>query len=174
MAADAGRDAVEDALGRALLARLDRALTRGPAPPALLVVRPDAIWFVDLRSVLAARLDPHRFMASFAGMPGTEVVGAIGGMRRSDRGADATEAAGAPVPVAGVFLEWADGRWWSAWRDLGEDGRALATDTDQVQRARDGLSRPGGLGGWFARARFEGLCAQLDPEPRLPEPALEN
>jgi hypothetical protein len=161
----------EDAVGRSLLARLDRALARGGAPPAMFVVRTDAVWGIDLRPVLAARLDPHRFVASFAGDPAAVCVGVLGGMRRGGAGA----VDGAPVPVAGVFIERRDGRWWGAWRDLTPEGRPMATDHDAILRARDGAARPGGLGGWFGRARFEGLRARLDPEPRPPAaPELDN
>ncbi len=154
-------------LGRDLLERLDRACLRGPPPPALLVVRDDAVWFVDLRGALPHVRDMHAFVASFAGMPETRAVGVIGGMRRRQEGAE-------PQPVAAVFLEWPDGSWWGAWRDLGADGRPVATDSDDIQSARAGHARPGGLGGWFSRARREQLRAALEFHPRDTARDLDN
>jgi len=164
-----GPDPLDDeGVGRGLLARLDRTLVRGGAPPAMLVVRSDAVWVIDLRPALAARLDPHRFVASFAGDPSALCVGVLGGMRRGGAGDEP------PAPVAGVFIERRDGRWWGAWRDLTPEGRPVATDHDAILRARDGATRPGGLGGWFSRARFEGLRAHLEPAPPAPPTELDN
>ncbi len=155
----------DDALGRALLDRLFRRLARGPVAPALIVLEADRALAVDVRPALAALRHPmlmHRFVASFAGMPGVEAVAAVGPMRRGARAP-----AGGPVeagqPVGGAFVEWADGRWWGGWRPLDDNGRPMPTDSDDILRAVDGHSRPGGLGGWFSRARFEGLAAQLEP-----------
>lgn len=155
----------DDALGNALLDELFARLARGPAAPSLLVFEADRVLAVDVREALRSLRHPalvHRFVATFAGMPGVEAVGAVGPMRR---GVPAAPPA-APtkgVPLGGAFLEWPDGRWWGGWRPLDDDGRPMATDSDDIQRAVDGAPRPAGLGGWFSRARFEGLCAHLRP-----------
>jgi hypothetical protein len=152
----------DDALGQALVERVSARLVRGPIAPTLLVFREDEVLAVDVREALSVLRHPalvHRFIATFAGMPGVEAVAAVGQMRRGSRAAP-----GEPEQVqrlGGAFLEWSDGRWWGGWRPLDDHGRPMPTDSDDVQRAVDGLPRPSGLGGWFARARFEGLAAVL-------------
>jgi hypothetical protein len=160
----------DDALGNALLDELFARLVRGPAAPSLMVFEADRVLAVDVREALRLLRHQalvHRFVASFAGIPGVQAVAAVGPMRRGVRPAQGGAPADPGVPLGGVFLEWPDGRWWGGWRPLDTNGRPMPTDSDDVQRAVDGASRPAGLGGWFSRARFEGLRAEL----RASEPA---
>ncbi len=168
----------DDALGEALFARVLAAEGKG-FPPAVVVVRSDVVWTLDLRPFLKAALPVHAVIASLAGMPDVEAVAFLGGVTRRD--SRAGERVGAPgaapssdtsqaESLAGVFVEWRDGRWWGCFQPVTPEARWIATDSRDVLRARDGLARPRGLGGWFSRARFEGLCAQFTPTPELPAP----
>ena len=49
----------------------------------------------------------------------------------------------------------------SVWTTRTPSASRAAVATGEVQRAVDGLPRPGGLGGWFGRARFERLQVDL-------------
>lgn len=145
----------DDVFGRNLLARVLRAAGRGPLPPAVLLLGDD-VRIVYAGPLLAATKDRHRVLASLAGQPGVEAIAILGRFTQRQPGTEAR-------PLAGVFVEWADGRWWASWRPVEPGGRLIPTDEDEVLRAIDGRPRPGGLGGWFSRARFEGLRAELTP-----------
>ena len=147
----------DDTFGRGLLDRVLAVLARTPTPPpGVLLLRPDTVQIVYVAPLFADTRDPHRVIASFAGQPDVEAVALLG--RFTQRQPD-----GPPRLLAGVFVEWSDGRWWASWRPISEAGRLIPTDEDEVLRAVDGTARPGGLGGWFSRARFQGLCADLRP-----------
>lgn len=152
----------DEALGRAALDRLVARMARGPIRPSALLFRATTVHVVDLVPILQLGPDPHRRIAGLAGGDGLDALALVGPMVRRVRGQ--------PVErFAGVFLEWPDGRWWAAFRPTDEHGRLVPTDSDDVLRAVDGNPRPGGLGGWFSRARFQGLRAELSgPEPSRP------
>ncbi len=154
----------DDTFGKGLLERVLKAAGRGPLPPAVLLLGED-VRIVYAGPLLAAAKDRHRVLASLAGQPGVEAVAVLGRFTQRQKGTE-------PRPLAGVFVEWADGRWWASWRPVEVSGRLIPTDEDEVLRAIDGRSRPGGLGGWFQRARFEGLRAELTPIP--PEPVVDE
>ena len=155
--------AEDDALGEALMARVLAAEGKG-FPPALVVVRSEVVWTLDLRPFLKAGLPIGVVIASLAGMADVEAVAFLGGVTRRVAGEGEAER------LAGVFVEWPDGRWWGCFQPVTAEARWVATDSREVLRARDGLARPRGLGGWFSRARFEGLRAQFDPAPEAPPP----
>lgn len=155
----------DDALGEALLARVVAAVGKG-FPPAVVVVRSDVLWTLDLRPFLKAGLPIDVVIASLAGMPDVEAVAFLGGVTRRVGGPGTVE----PEHLAGVFVEWPAGRWWACFQPVTADARWVATDSRDILRAGDGLARPRGLGGWFSRARFEGLQAHFDPAPVLPPP----
>ncbi|MDP2305638.1 MAG: hypothetical protein Q8P18_06395 [Pseudomonadota bacterium] len=146
----------DDVFGRGLVDRVIRAVGRGPLPPAVFLFRPDDVQIVYAAPLLAAARDPHRVLASLAGQPGVDAMAILGRFTQRQKGAE-------PRLLAGAFIEWTDGRWWASWRPVDKDGRLVPTDEDEVLRAVDGQARPGGLGGWFTRARFEGLRAELTP-----------
>lgn len=146
----------DDALGQALADRLYARLARGPVRPSLVLIREDTVQIVDLGPLIQRGGDTHRMIAALAGQEGIQAVAVVGPMVRRHRGRPVAR-------FAGVFVEWPDGRWWGCWRVLGDDGRPMPSDGDDVQRAVDGLSRPGGLGAWFSRARFQGLRAEIRP-----------
>lgn len=152
----------DDALGRDLLGRVLRVVAKGSPPPALLLLFRDEIRFIYVGPLFAATRDHHRVIASFAGLEDLEAIAILGRFTQRQKGLE-------PRPLAGAFIEWPDGRWWASWRPLDEKGRPIPTDEEELLRAVDGRSRPGGLGGWFGRARFENLRAQLTP---VPEPTV--
>ncbi len=159
----AGLDGVrelDDALGLCVWRVLAEALTRGDPPPVALLLTGDLAHLVDVVPLLRAgeALD-GRGVAGFASLPGVLVVAVVGLLTRRHRGAPNGR-------FAVAFLEWPDGRWWLARAALVEDGERLALDPladVTVERAVDGLGKPGGIGGWFRRARVEGLRAELTP-----------
>lgn len=153
----------DEGFGRGLLERVLKASPQGPMPPAVLLLGED-VRIVYVAPLLAAAKDRHRVLASLAGQPGVEAIAVLGRFTQRQKGME-------PRPIAGVFVEWQDGRWWASWRPVEPSGRLIPTDEDEVLRAVDGRPRPGGLGGWFSRARFEGLRAELTPisPERLPD-----
>ena len=150
----------DDSFGRNLLARVLRASGRGPISPAVVLLGED-VRIVYVGPLLAASKDRHRVLASLAGQPGVEAIAILGRFTQRQPGAEVRA-------LAGVFVEWPDGRWWASWRPVEPNGRLIPTDEDEVLRAVDGRARPGGLGGWYARARFEGLRAELTPITPMP------
>lgn len=131
-------------------------MARGPLPPAVFLFRPNDVQIVYAAPLLGAARDPHRVLASLAGQRGVEAMAVLGRFTQRQRGAESRL-------LAGAFVEWSDGRWWASWRPIDNAGRLIPTDEDEVLRAVDGQARPGGLGGWFTRARFEGIQAELTP-----------
>jgi hypothetical protein len=150
-----------DALGRSLFGMLTDALEKGLPRPALLCLDADRLRQVDIVPVLRSLdRDRERMLAALGGQPELECAALAGTLAlRTGRGQP-------PRRALVVYLEWPDNRWWTAWQALTED-RALVGDEPVIRRAEDGWPRPGGVGGWFARARREGLTARLE---RKPEP----
>ena len=153
--------AEDEALGSAMWSVLSRAVAQGQAPPAVFLFTAERVLVTGLGPVIADPRRTHRLVAALAGMDGIEAVAMVGLLFRRRRGMPAWR-------YAVVFLEWPDGRWWLAQRRVDEAGR-FAGDADvEVLRAIDDVPRPGGVGGWFTRARFEGLRAHLEPGAPAP------
>jgi hypothetical protein len=155
---DPARFPLEDeALGRSIFALACAGLARGLPRPAFLVLRADQIDQFDLGGLVgAAPPTRERMLAAMAGLEGATSVCLVGALQ--------VRAPGAPAPLraVAVFLEWPDNRWWTAWQPVSEAG-ALGTDAPVVRQAVDGWPRPNGVGGWFARARREGLRLRVSP-----------
>jgi hypothetical protein len=145
----------DDALGGALWSRLRGQLPRAVPRPLLLTLFESTVQVVDLPPILASGQDIHRACSAFASQPGAEALAAVGVMTRR-RG----EVVVGQFAVA--FVEWPDGRWWSCTRPLDPLARPLDGSEDDVQRAVEGASKPGGLGAWFRRARYEQLTLRID------------
>ena len=144
----------DDALGERLAEMVRSTLLRGVPPPAVVVLRPDRVDLVDLRTIIEARLQVHRFIAATAGQDEVEAVALLAVV-------DLREA-GRPVGHTGmVFVEWPDNRWWHGYFLLSQAFQPLDDMPMVLRRAVDGLPRPEGFGGWFSRARFERLKLQL-------------
>lgn len=146
----------EDALGESLVQALSDALERGLPRPAMLLLRPGEVEQVDLLAVLRApRPQAERMLAALAGQEGVEAAALVGMLRV--RGPAAPQGGLAAV----VYAEWPDNRWWTAWRFVGPR-RELLGEEPMIRRAVDGWPRPGGIGGWFARARRTRVRLRLE------------
>lgn len=144
----------DDALGLVVWGMVADAVGRRAAPPAVFLFTEREAHLVDLRPVVKDRAQAHRRIAGFAGMEGVEALGLVGVLVRRKRGMPTWR-------YAVAFLEWPDGRWWLGHRRVMEDGTFSPLFDVEVQRAVDGAALPGGLGGWFRRARIEGLRATM-------------
>lgn len=146
----------DDALGPALLRILERATEQGkglPAPAAL-VFFADQVQQADVRPLAKSKGDVHRFVASMTAQDDVLAVGIAGTIKlrwRKDL---------EPMPSLAVFLEWPDGRWWSAMRPVPKRTLDPAMEA-RIRMAEEGWPKPRGLGGWWSRARFEGLKIKL-------------
>ena len=145
----------DDALGRSLLAIVERVVgEQGKLPrPSILGFRADGIERYDIPPIVQQGGNVHAFTSAVAGQQGVEVVCIAGvvGIRRGRA---------EPVPALAVFLEWEDGRWWSALRFL-RDKQLVEELPASIRSADEGYPKPGGMGGWYARARFQGLKLQV-------------
>lgn len=145
----------DDALGGALWSRLCSHLPRGVPRPVLLTFFAESVQVTDLPPILKSGMDVHRACAAFASQEGAQALAVVGVMNRRRQ-----EVALGQFAVA--FIEWNDGRWWACTRPLDPLARPLEGSEDDVQRAVDGASKPGGLGAWFRRARYERLTLRID------------
>lgn len=140
-----------DELGPVLLGLVEEKVAEGKTPaPAVLAFSSETLRQYDVVPVLRAKAELHRFVAAVSGTDELECVALLGVPRvRLGRAKEGT-------PAALAFVEWSDGRWWSGMRVL-KNGE-LSEDLPAVVRtAEEGWPRPGGLGGWWARGRREGL-----------------
>ena len=150
-----------DALGEAVMDRVRGALEKGFPRPAMLLLRDHEVQQLDVVPLMqAAPEHRERMLAAAAGQDDVRcavLAGALS-LRRRVKG----QLVGHRAVV--VYLEFPDNRWWTAWQLVGDD-RGLLGDGPVLRRATDGSPRPGGVGGWFARARREGLKLQLERPP---------
>lgn len=148
----------DDALGRSLLARVEGVLRdKGKLPrPSILGFRDDAIERYDIPPIVEQGGNVHAFTSAVAGQPGMEAVCIAGvvGVRRGR---------GPSTPALVVFLEWEDNRWWSALRML-RDGKLDEDLGALIRLAEDGYPKPRGMGGWWARSRFQGLRLHVNAQ----------
>jgi len=160
----------EDTLGTRLTGLVERNLPDRAATTAVVVHR-DRLVLVPLRPFVHAKVHLGFVLGGLArwddgqGVP--EAIGLIGRVRqrRGNRGPW--------VPLATVFLEWPDGRWWHWQVLLDADGQVLE-DSRTTARAIDGLARPAGLGGWWTLSRTRRPDLKLrQHEPRLGSEVLQ-
>ncbi len=140
-----------DELGHVLLGLVEAKITEGRTPaPAVLAFSADSLRQYDVVPVLKAKAELHRFVSAVSGSDELACVALLGVPSvRMGRAREGT-------PAALAFVEWADGSWWSGMRIL--KGGKLSDDLPALVRSADeGWPRPGGLGGWWARGRREGL-----------------
>jgi hypothetical protein len=159
----------EDRLGEHLRGVVVSALARGGAPTAFVVARRSTLHLIPAQPLVDQKQDLSIFLAGLArwndeaGPP--EAVGVLGRVqvRRGD----------APwMPLALVFLEWPDGRWWE-WRAPLDAAGVMRPDAQVRGRAVDGLPRPSGLGGWWRLSRLrEPDLGLRKVEDRGPKPGL--
>lgn len=145
----------DEALGRRLWALLEQRLVEGAVAPSAVMFRGEVVHVVDLAPLTAEPRFAHQRVAGLCAVEGVEALALVGSLFRRRRG-------GPPERHAVVFVEWPDGRWWMAHRLLAGGPPSDADPEDEILRAVDGASRPGGLGGWFTRARFEQMSTRFD------------
>jgi len=159
---DEGDD--DESTGRRLVDLVREALGRGPAPSVVVVVRADRFDLVSVGPIVEAGLSVSTFIAGLtrSELPRAGPVLAVGLMGtftvRPRR-----EAPGAPLAM--VFLEWTDCRWWQ-WRTLLEgDGRTPMDETTTLSSAVEGSAKPSNLGGWWSLGRRRRMSVRLEPLP---------
>lgn len=156
----------DGAVGRELVSLVEGAVARGGAPPAAVVLRPERTELVLLTPAVGAAVPFHRFMAGLtrsavADASAAEAVGFIGTVRSV-----ADERPGSETPMAVVFVEWPDCRWWFWRAALAEGGRGLRPGSEIVISATDGDRMPDRLGRWWSLGRRLGLTVSLEREPK--------
>lgn len=142
------------------------ALSRGPAPPAAVVLRERRLDLLELAHARVASL--HTLLAGLTRsvVPDGSAVEAVGlvGVFAPSPAAAAPEPARSAAGIALAFLEWEDGRWWS-WRAAALPGGGVREDTVTVGRAVDGDRLPDGLGRWWSLGRRARMRLELWPAP---------
>jgi hypothetical protein len=159
---DPGTPAGDDALGGFLVDALLRDLARGAGAPAALVGRESGMDVVPLTRELVSRIRVELLLAGLTRSATHDgparLVGLLGRFRHVQHG-----------PVALVFLEWPDCRWWSWSSRLGDDRRPLPAG-ERYTRAVSGDPMPDGLGRWWSLGRRTGARVRFGP-PVMPGPA---
>lgn len=149
--------------GQRLVGWVRDAVKARRAPPAAVVLRPEKTEILPLAPVAQARVPAPRFLGALtrstsedSGLP--YAVGVIGVLRARRAG----EPKGAPtVPMAVVFLEWGDNRWWY-WRAVVDPETGVVLDDSAViASAVDGDPMPPAFGRWWALARRANLGLHL-------------
>lgn len=158
----------DDSLGFHLVDVVRRALAKGGAPSAAVAAHGDRVDLVPLGPVVQAKMPVPAFVSGLTRSAVTSdepvaVVGLIGTFRLRRR----PEEAG--VPIAIVFLEWTDCRWWH-WRGLLDptDQKRILDETETVTRAVDGDPKPLRLGGWWSQARRRPIDLRWDRRSPAP------
>ncbi len=147
----------DEALARSLVQMVRGAVAQGRAPAAAVCVREERLDLLPVAEAARSGIAPPVLLAGLtrAEVPfASEVlaVGLVGRFKERTTG----------VPLAMVFLEWEDCRWWH-WRALIDPSTgALREDTETVSRAVEGLRRPA-LGGWWTAGRRRGMRVRLAP-----------
>lgn len=160
----------DDQTGRELVELVRNALQRGRAPGAAVVFRENRMDIIPFGPLVRAKVHIGTFIAALtraevddAAPP--QCVGIVGRFNWKHKGK------GTGVPVAMVFLEWPDGRWWHWRAALSTEGAEILEDTVIVHRAVDGYPKPNTLGGWWSLGRRRRLNIQLNRrEPRSNAP----
>mgnify|MGYP001393860626 CR=1 FL=1 len=145
----------DDALAEQLTDRVFEALKKGHPRPALLALFADRVMQYDLPALIAPEGSlASPMIAAVAGQSGVECLALVGTLRMRRK----TKTEG--VQALTVFIEWPDSRWAMSWRTV-DKARAPLMDQASFRCAVDGWPRPAGLGGWFSRARRQGLRLRL-------------
>lgn len=145
----------DDALGFALHDQLLTRLRQGHPRPTAVCLRAESAQLVDLVPVLASGAPDH-WLAALAGQDEVEAFAVVAILTKRRRGLELER-------CAATWVEWPDGRWWFTRRLLDAAGRPVPEDEPDVLRAVDGATKPMGIGGWFARARFHQIRLRPDP-----------
>lgn len=150
----AGFPAEDEALGQSLFTRLAASLLRGLPRPTLLLLREDQVDQVDALDILRRSGDEgHTLLSALSGQEGVQCAALVGVLT-----VRTGPQSGARAAV--IFVEWPDNRWWTAWQPM-DESRVLLGEGPIVRAAVDGWPKPGGVGGWFAKARRLDLHLRL-------------
>ncbi len=154
----------DDRLGESLVDVCRSAVERRSAPSSALVVRTDRVDVIPLKQLQQQKLHVPRFIAGMtvASLPDRApsdvlAVGLIGSFERR------LASQPGPVPVAMVFIEWTDCRWWHWHALVHPDDRIVLDATETVRSASEGDAKPPGLGGWWSLGRRSNMSVKLDP-----------
>lgn len=149
----------DDALGAALKERVVGALETGAVAPMAVVCRHAHIDLVPVYHLRERHIAVDAFLASMSRVVSESddvlAVGLAGRFRARLPGTGAKRA-----PVALVFLEWTDCRWW-LWRSLIDPDGHLVEAAGETFRAVDGDPLPAGLGRWWSIGRRRRLTVRF-------------
>ena len=93
----------------------------------------------------------HVALGALSGMPGVEQMAVLGQIVKRERHKT--------HPMAHVYLEDREGRWWFGAQALDENGMVVFDEPAISKLQSDG--KPLGVGGWFALGRRLGLRGHL-------------
>lgn len=153
----------DDGEGQRLVELVCRAVAAGGAPIVGVAVRVDRVDIVELPP--GGELPLPLLLAGLtrSTADGAGPVEAVGVM-----GVAAKRAGEGTAPLAVVFLEWSDCRWWSWRAAVDASERQVRLDTAVVNRAVDGDPLPGRLGRWWSLGRRRGMSVHLSGPPDGP------
>jgi hypothetical protein len=143
------QDGAVSAAGPYLSKLLLGAAERGVCPPVAVTVRGGRAELIGLEWLKKAKLTVPYFLASLSrsetAQGQADAVGLMGIFN--------TIASTLDVPVAIVFLEWGDCRWWY-WRALVDpETGVIRADTITISCAEDGDPMPKKIGRWWSYGR---------------------
>ena len=142
----------DDALGEALVALVREAIHKGRAPTVAAIPRPDQLDILQLHPLAQEGVPLQPLLAGLTRAQIHPPVGdpiALGIMGKVLWGPKGTQR----VPMALVFLEWQDCRWWM-WRALLDPSdETIQPHTETTTQAIQGDPMPPGLGRWWSLGR---------------------
>lgn len=112
------------------------------------------VWLFGQGAVQIFRFDQppsHAALGALTSMPGVEQMAVMGLIHKRERNST--------HPMAHVYVEDKQGRWWFGAQALDENGMVVFDEPAVSKLQTDG--KPLGLGGWFALARRLGLTGRL-------------
>lgn len=112
------------------------------------------VWLFGQGAIQMFRFDQppsHVALGALSGMPGVEQMAVLGQILKRERKAT--------HPMAHVYLEDKEGRWWFGAQVLDESGMVVFDEPAISKLRSDG--KPIGVGGWFALGRRLGLTGRL-------------
>ena len=153
-------DTDDDTRGDHLRKLVVDALGKGGAPPTGVVWRRDRLDLMSLQPVAEKRIALPMLLAGLSRSTAEDAgpVDAVGlmGVFRARRSPKEPG-----VPVALVFLEWPDCRWWHGKALLETDGTTLREQTATCTTAARGDALPRSLGRWWSLGRRRALTVHL-------------
>lgn len=156
-----GEDHEDSVWCETLVGWVTRAVASGRAAPAAVVRRPGRVDLLALGPVQKAKVHMPGFLACLtrselpeAGSP--DALAIVGVVRTGRRGGDPA------VPMAVVFVEWPDNRWWF-WRALLTSDGQIREDTIERRSAVEGDPLPNHFGRWWSHGRRNRLTMRLAP-----------